>query len=229
LPTLAQLVANCQRKSYFSRSTDEIYAALSSAGKRVYDAVCNENRGFFIKFDESSVTLAANTTEYQLPSDLTQIVHMAERKVSSDEWATMNPTSLNNALLTQMQQSGLISFFYEGASEFQYYGPYLDSSATTGTQVQKIRITPAPADSHYVQLVYTAKWTDVVNASSTVMLPNEGTYAMEDFAAAELLNLNDDSLALKYEASGLQKLTMFLTWVRARQIQEPLGVEPYLD
>jgi hypothetical protein len=229
LPTLSQMFTNCQRDSYFSRTDDEIYAALDRAGQFVYNAVCNENGGFFIRFDESSMTLAANTNEYSLPTWVTNILHLAERTNAADEWLEMEPDSRNNVLRSQMQVSGLLSISPLATSGFSYYGPYLDSAATIGTQLQKIRVSPAPGESHYVQLVATAKWNQITGSGSTIMLPDEGTNAMERFAAAYLVRKNGDSLAADYEAEGRNFLTMFLTWVRARQYQVPLTVDPYMD
>jgi hypothetical protein len=227
LPSLAQMLATVNQKSYYSRSVDEIYAALDEKGKYVYDMVCNENGGFFIKFDTTSVSFVSGTTEYSLPTDCTQVVHLAERLTSTDQWNPIDPASLNNVLLDQLTSSGLLSIEFGQASEFTYYGPYLDSSATTGVQTQKIRISPAPSDTRFVQLVYTAKWVQIVNDKSTLMLPNEGTYAQQNYAIAEMMRANGDAQSAEYELMGDKALRSFLTWVRSRQIQKPLGIEPF--
>lgn len=231
MPSLAQVFATVQKDSYYSRSDDEAYSALNRAGRRVYNAVCAENGGFFIKFDESSLALAANTTEYALPAACTQIVHLAERKSSTDEWAPIQPDSLNNILLNQLQAQGILSLTWYNESEFTFYGPYLDSAATIvapASQIQKIRVSPAPDGARFCQLVYSAKWLEITNDKSTLMLPDEGTGAMERYASAALVRKNGDALAAEFEAEGDRELRSFLQWVRARQIQQPLQVEPYL-
>jgi hypothetical protein len=232
VPSLAQLAATCQKDSYYSRSDDEVWSALNRGGRRVYNSVCAENGGFFIKFDETSLALVAGTTEYALPASCTQIVHLAERKSSTDEWAPIQPDSLNNILLNQLQAQGILSLTWDNESEFTFYGPYLDSAASVAvpaSQIQKIRISPSPSEARFCQLVYSAKWTEIVNASSVVMLPDEGTGAMERFASAALVRKNGDTpLAAEYEEEGNRELRSFLQWVRARQIQQPLQVEPYL-
>jgi hypothetical protein len=232
MPNLAQLFANCNAASYYSRTPGEIYAKLNEAGFEVYTAVIKEFKGFFIKFDESSLTLTASQSnqEYTLPTDLTQIVHMAERTTSTEDWHPMYPSGdLENVLINQLVNAGILSFSMGNASPFEYFGPFLDSAATTGTQTQKIRIAPIPDQNHSAQLVYTAKWVQVTNDHSSVMLPDEGTYAMEAKATAKLLRLNNDGLYKDFVAEGQSLETKFLTWMRQRQIQEPPTAKPFLS
>lgn len=229
MPSLAQMYATCNSDSYYSRTDSEIWAALTRGGKRVYDAVCNENGGFFIKFDESSLSLTSSALEYSLPTDCDQIVHLAERLTSTEQWHPIYPDSLNNVLLDQLQRGGLLNLVFGQSSEFTFFGPFLDSAAAVGVQTQKIRISPKPSETRSCQLVYTAKWSELVNKDSNLMLPVEGTYAQERYASAALVRKNgDESLAQSYEAEGDKDLRLFLTWIRARQIQQPLQVESYL-
>lgn len=227
---LAQMYALANSKSGYARSDAEIYAALDAAGFRVYTEVLNTFRGSFIKFDETSITLLPNTQEYTLPTDLTQIVHLAERVTATDDWHTMDPETLDDALTNIQNSSGWNAFYswgYGSKSPFCFYGPYLDATQTLGAQTQKIRVSPAIDQTRFCQLAYTAKWLPIVDASSKVMLPDEGTHAMLNWATATLCGDSDDTKAERYEAAGDKDLTIFLKWMRARQVQDVLTIDTY--
>lgn len=228
--TLGQMYALANGKSGYSRSDTEIYAALNRAGQRVYNAVLKEFRGFFIKFDETSLTLVPGTSEYALPADLTQIVHLAERLTSTNDWAPMAPEELGSALTNLQNAAGWSDFYssqYGAQSAFGFYGPYLDATATVGTQTQKIRVSPAVDTSRFCQIAYTAKWLPITNAGSPIMLPDEGTPTMESWASGELCGMSDDSRSAFYMSQGDKDLQGFLSWLRARQIMAPLNIETY--
>lgn len=223
-------------KSGYSRSDDEIYDALNAGGWRVFAATVKEFSGFFIKFDEVSLSLSPSnaTQEYSLPADCSQLVHVAERLTSSENWHPMSPETLDDALSNLQSATGWDSFWssqYGTVSEFGYYGPYLDATAAPqgqALQIQKIRVSPIPSATRMVQLAYTAKWLPIVNASSSIMLPDEGTPAMLNYAVAELCKASDDSTRYAaYMKDGDSHLNSYLTWARARQIQAPLSIEPY--
>jgi hypothetical protein len=189
--------------------------------------------GFFIKFDETSLTLVPGTAEYTLPSDLTQIVHLAERISSSEDWHPMSPLDLDSAL-SNSQVASIWDDYYSGLyganSPFGFFGPYLDSAATQGggtLQIQKIRVSPGVDQTRHCQIAYTAKWLPVVDASSKIMLPDEGTYAALNYAIAELRRASDDSASRDYEVKGDRSLTDYLSWARARQIQQFPTVKTY--
>ncbi len=235
MPSLAQMFANCNAASYYSRNAGEIYAKLEEAGFEIYTAVLKENSGFFIKFDESSLTLSPTQTnqEYTLPADFSQMVHLAERQTSSENWHPIEPSEdLENVLIHQLNDSGLLSLTLGETSDYTYFGPFLDAgqavNTTAATQLQKIRIQPIPDVARFVQLVYSAKWLPIVNQNSLLMLPAEGTYAMEAKATAKLLRLNNDSLSAEFAAEGQNLETKFLTWVRNRQIQQLPTAKQYL-
>lgn len=230
---LAQMFALCNSKTSYSRSEGEIYGSLARAGFRVYSAVLKEFRGFFLKFDESSLTLVPNTQEYAMPADFSQMVHLAERVSATENWQPMAPVDLDTAVNNVQAALGWEDFYsplYGGQSNFGYYGPYLDSAAAKlaqPLQIQKIRITPNPSETHFCQLAYTAKWLPINDSSSLVMLPDEGTYAMESFASAELCAMNDDTRAQYYEGKGQSDLSAFLSWARNRQIQTVPMIDEY--
>jgi hypothetical protein len=236
MPNLAQMFANCNAASYFSRTPGEIYAKLSEAGFEVYTDVLKERSGFFIKFDEVFLTLLPGQAnqEYPLPTDLTQVVHLAERVTSAENWRPMAPANnIENVLINQLSNLGLFSSLpYGPPSPFSYYGPFLDAAAAVGgaaAQTQKIRVSPIPDTNRFVQLVYTAKWIPIVNQNSQLMMPDEGTYALEAKATAKLLRLNNDSLSGQFEAAAIPMMNKFLDWLRTRQIQEPPCVQPMFD
>src|SRR5487761_2234978 len=216
---LSQMYALCNGKSGYSRSDGEIYSALNRAGQRVYEAVIKEYRGFFIKFDETTITLTPGTQEYTLPTDLTQILNLAERISSTQEWNPMAPETLTDALTNLQNASGWTYFYsgqYGGRSAYGFYGPYLDSTATIGVQTQKIRISPNIDQTRFCQIAYAAKWLPITDGSSKVMLPDEGTTTMESWASAELCAMNDDTRASSYMAQGDRDLSGFLSWLRMR-------------
>lgn len=236
---LPQAYALANSKSGYSRSDGEIYDALNEGGFRVYSAVLKEYSGFFIKFDETSLVLSPVAVgapqEFALPADLTQIVHLAERTTSSEDWHPMAPETLDSALSNLQSVTGWDTFYsdmYGSQSRFGYYGPYLDATATQAgqaLQIQKIRVSPAIDQVRSCQLAYTAKWLPITDASSKVMLPDEGTYAMVNFAIAELRRASDDSQSENYEDKGIKHLNSFLSWLRSRQIQSPLAIDSYLS
>jgi hypothetical protein len=141
--------------------------------------------------------------------------------------------NIENVLISQLSNIGLFSISgYGPPSPFQYYGPFLDSAASgsaQSAQTQKIRVGPITDINRFVQLVYTAKWVPIDNKISTVMMPDDGTAAMEAMAIAKLLRLNNDSKAIDFEAQGARELQNFLDWVRTRQTQEPPCVQPFMD
>lgn len=227
---LPQMYANCNANSGYARSEGEIYSALGRAGFKVFSATTKEHRGFFVKFDESSLSLIPGTQEYALPPDCSQIVHLAERQSASTDWLPMGALDLDSALSNIQNTLGWGVYYtgtYGGSSPYGFFGPYLDSTATQGVQTQKIRVSPQIEGNRFVQLVYTAKWIPITDQSSKVMLPDEGTYAMESFASAELCAKSDDSRALYFEAQGNKDLTSYLSWARERQIMQRRTVESY--
>jgi hypothetical protein len=223
------MYATVNSKTSFSRP-NEIYSALSEAGWLVYSAVVKENGGFFLKFDTTTVVLTPGQQEYAMPADLTQLVNISERQTASEKWQTIEPTSLKDAMDNTQSVVGWLDYCY-GSSEFKFYGPYLPAAAAQGpaaSQIQKITIEPAIDVVRMVELAYTAKWLPILNANSLVMLPEEGTYAMQNYAIAEIHRGNDDTLSKEYEGKGDKHLTAFLTWVRQRQTVERPRITAYL-
>lgn len=227
---VAQLYANVNQKTSFSRP-NEIYAALEEAGFKVYAAILKEFSGFFLKFDTTTVTLTPNQSTYAMPPDLGNLVHLAERQTASGRWRTINPTDIAHALNDAQSTVGWNFDPYDSDSRFKFYGPYLPeiTAATASTQIQQILISPAIDVVRFCEIAYTAKWLPIVNQNSLNTLPNEGTYAQQSFAIAEIHRGNNDSLSAEYEAKGKNQLTDFLTWVRNRQTVKWPQITPYLE
>jgi hypothetical protein len=230
LPNLVQMFNTVNSKTSYSRP-DEIYSALSEGGFLVYTAVLKEFSGFFLKFDTTTITLTPGQQDYTLPPDLTQLVCLSERQTASENWHVMSPTTLQDAL---DHAQSLVSWtdwddlYDDRDSEFQFYGPYLPSAAATGVQTQQITVSPGIDAVRSCQIAYTAKWLPITNQNSLVMLPEEGTYAMQNFAIAEIHRGNNDTLSAEYEAKGQKHLSAFLTWARNRQLVKWPQITPYL-
>lgn len=227
MPNLAQMFATVNAKTSFSRK-GEIYSALSEGGWMVYAATLKENSGFFLKFDTSTIVLTPGHQDYLLPADLTNIVNLAERQTSAEKWRTIEPTGLREAMDNTQSNIGWDGSGY-GCSELNFYGPYLTSTQTAGTQTQSITITPSIQLTRMCEIAYTAKWLPITSGESVVMLPEEGTYAMQNYAIAEINRANDDTLSREYEAKGDKHLTSYLTWVRGRQSVQRPQIESYGD
>jgi hypothetical protein len=230
--TIQQLFDLASRKSYYSRSDVEVWQALSSAAKWLYLEILRENRGFFIKFDATTVVLAVGQEEYTLPADLTQLLRVRERVNASTPWKVVLPSSLNDPDFTDSQ---FAAEWWPGSdgpvSEFEYYGPYLDAGAAAiATQIQKFKIEPPPVDARAVELAYIAKFVEITGVNSPKTIPAEGDDAVLEKAVATLLKDHGDfegQQAAMQEAQ-IHKVT-FLQWVRDRQRQQVRQVRPYIE
>lgn len=224
---LAQLYANVNAKTSYSRP-DEIYSALEEAGFKVYAAILKEFSGFFLKFDTTTVVLTPGQNQYAMPPDLGNLVHIAERLTASENWHRIDPTSIGTALDNMQNAVGWDWDPYDD-SRFRFYGPFLPAITVGTAQIQQILIEPAIDQVRMCELAYTAKWLPIVNANSLNTLPNEGMYAQQSFAIAEIHRSNNDSAAQDYEAKGQRQLTDFLTWIRNRQIVKWPTMKSYLE
>lgn len=229
---LTQIYADCDRRSYYSRSSDEIWAAINSASRLIYDFVLKELSGYWIKWDAGTVTFANGVEEYALPADLETLIRIRERLDSNSSWALMNPAGLTDTQMLAPLGAADLQFSSGLGSQFSFYGPYLDQAGSQASPqaAQKIRVEPIPTGTRQVELVYVAKYVEVTDKSSFLQIPDEGSGrpALADLAVAELVRQNNDSLAGEYEGSGMKKLTLFLCTVRARQ-QTPKQQRPYLS
>jgi len=238
--TLRELYEKADRASYYSRQDSDIYDALNHAGLKVYLRVVKEMRGFFLKWDESSLVLAPGTDLYQLPSDLEQIVNLGERlQSSSDRYYKMAPADVNTVgfLWPDIDVS-----WAPMASRYVYYGPYLPGVPTPAVppdttlpgkqkaqEVFWVRVAPLPTDTRQTRLCYTARYVEIVNERSALMLPSESHEAMLAYAIAELTRRNSDGLSAEYEGRGESDMTDFLAgYVRPRQIDDGPFVSPYI-
>lgn len=219
---LDDVFAFCNSTSYQSRSTAEIWQAISEAGFQVYTAVLKESEGFYVKIDEISIALVAGTNTYDLPADCSQILHLAERTNSADDWCPIEPATVNE--VTTLQNFNPNNWFsYGPQSQFTFW------MYQTPDEVKHIKVSPMPQEAHTVQLIYSASWIPVTQDSDTCMLPLEAQYPVQNFATAECLRRNNDDLSLEYEAKAEKHLTRFLTWLRARQIQRLPQISAFLE
>lgn len=228
--TLQQIFDWCNKKSYFSRDDDEIWAAINSAAHLLYKEVVLENRGYFITFDTTSLTILANQEEYPLPATVEQIVRLRERLIATDPWRIINPADLNDPATVDSQFVGADDSPLDGeASIFVYNGPYAKmSDAQAGTYLKTIRLEPIPTDTRFTELVYTAKFVEITGAETPLIIDPEGHDAIKNLAVAELLSANDDDNADRFADWGHTHKTQYLKLARARQIQKGREVEPYV-
>lgn len=229
--TLTQIFDWCQKKSYFSRDDDEIWQAINSAAHLLYKEAVLENRGYFIVWDTTSLTIAANVEEYALPATVEQIVRLRERLNASDPYRVIVPADVNDSATTDSQFiSADDSALDSELSQFVYNGPYAkQSDAAAGTYVKSIRLEPIPTDARFTELVYTAKFIEIAGTESPLVIDPEGHDALKYIAAAELLLTNDDDNAENFAAFGNTHKTQYLKLVRKRQIQQGPQIEPYIS
>lgn len=229
--TLAQIFDWCNKKSYFSRDDDEIWQAINSAAHLLYKEAVLENSGYFIAFDTTSLTLAANIEEYALPATVEQIVRLRERLLASDPWRVVLPANINDPAATDAQfvGGGDLSLDSE-LSQFVYIGPYAkQTDAAAQTYVKSLRIEPIPTDTRFTELVYTAKFVEIAGQESALVIDPEGHDALKNLAVVELLDANDDDNRGNFLERGNTHKIQYLKLVRRRQTQQGPQCEPYVD
>lgn len=231
--TLAQLFDWCNKKSYFSRDDDEIWQALNTAALQIYTEVLNENSGYFIVWDTSSLALVAGTDAYDLPAAVEQMVRLRESLDGgvNDPWKVVSPSDLNSETFEQAQFFGVgDSNLDQASSEFTYYGPYsTQAHIADGTFIKTVKFAPMPQDNRKTELVYTAKFVEITGAESFCVIDPPGHNALKYLAVAELLASNDDDNADRFEGKGNTHKTQYLKLVRARQRTINRQVEPFIN
>lgn len=227
--TLEQIFDLVNKKTYFSRDDDEIWAAISETASTLFLKIVAENSGFFRVTDTTTVKFAANQEEYTLPPQLGEIVRVRESLTGNpltDPWRVIFPADVNDDDVTNVHPEG----FAGDPSPFVYVGPYLDNAAAATTaQTQKFSIAPTPVDVHFIELIYTAKFLDITGPESVLVIPSEGHGAIKWGAASDLLTDNDDDNSERCGSKAAENERWFLKWVRNRQFQQVRQVEPYLD
>lgn len=230
---LQQMFNLVSKRSFFSRDDDEVWAAISSVSKSLFLEVQEENRGFFIVFDTSSLQLQPNVEEYALPSGCSQIVRLRERLTSTQPYSIIWPADdLNDPDLIDAQFPEFASDLDGPNSDFEYYGPYLDfAGAQTVAKVQKIRIEPIPQDARATELAYIAKFLEITSAASAKVLPDESDDAVVYGATVICLGANEGVEQQLENNQGFYKEAkiQFMKWVRRRQQQRVRQVETYVN
>ncbi len=229
MPKLGQIFDQCRKASYFSRTDDEIASAINKGGFALFSATLKEFRGYFLKWDTTTIAIAANQDTYALPADFGQMIQLAERQTASDPWSPMTPLNLNSRYFINSQ------FDFAGADpgglNSQYvYDIYEDGAqAEQGVTQYQVKLAPMPQQALQCQIIYAATWLEINSPNSLLMLPPEATHALQDYAIAELLQRNGDQNAGAYWQTGKDLEDRYLTFVRERQIQHQSTVEPYVD
>ena len=245
MPALSEMFAFCQRVA-FDRTPDEIYAALDSAGYLVYTRVLKEQAGYFIKEDTTSLTLTPSAATgpyapqtFALPNDLDQILFLGESPIPNigGQYQRMAPGRDLTAVEDNLGDDDWMDFAGDAwngqGSQYSYYGPYLPASEAQGTpdaasQQQMIDVSPVIESPRACLLIYHAKWLRIIDDASPVMMAEQGTYAMQHFAAAELLEDMDDTRAQKLMARGERYMQGFLSDLRDRDGNQQQTIKGYL-
>ena len=216
-------------KSYYSRSDQEVWAALSASARKLYLKLVSERRGFFIVWDTTTVALVPNTEEYALPATCRQLIRVREQTSSSAPWRVVEPADINDPDFTDAQFNSVLGPNMDGpVSEFEYYTYILNADAQSGEQ-ERIRFEPPPYDNRNVELVYVASYVEITNATSANVIPQEGHDAQLYHAVAQLLADNGDDPSAAAASAEAYEIE-FLKWARARQAQTAVThVQPYID
>lgn len=234
---LRKLISQADSNSYYSRSDADKYSAANDAGWQIFSAVQRENRGFFVKFDTTSITLTPGKQTYTLPEDFSQLLHFSERAVTTEPWHPLGTVSIGTALDYAQQQAGWYpsSLLYTNRSQFSYDGPYLPApTANDVPQIYQMDIVPAIDRTRMTELVYIAKWIPIEDDQSTVMLPDEAYTPWLTMTTANLLDMNDDSRSMSTRARAFlpdgrygPEMLQLLSSVRNKQIQNPPTVDVF--
>ena len=222
--TLQQMFETVNKKTYYSRDDDEIWSAISAAANVLYQEVVNENEGYFIRWDSTSVALVPGVDDYELPADLEQIKRVRVRGSATEPWQRMAPADINSS-----EQSATFAEAGDSLiSAFSYYGPYLPSVNFPSGDSLHFRVAPVPQDSYSVELVYISKFVEITGTESNLVIPAEGHSVVTYGAVAELLATNDDDNADRFEHIADRNKLQFMKLVRNRQRQRGRTVEPFL-
>jgi len=222
------------RKSYYSQSDADIYNAINAAGWTLYTRILREHRGYFVKFDETTLTFTPNVQTYSLPPDVDQILHLAERATATERWHPMAATTLQDVIEHAQDKSGFFGNYYNGGlygeqSRFSFYGPFLPATSISvspgAPQIQQIMVEPAIDQTRFVQIAYTVAWVPVRDGSTKVYLPDDAESALIDWGCMELMRNNDDTLADRYAASAETKTQWLTSLMRQRQFASPPQVK----
>lgn len=217
-------------RSYFSRPDPEVWMAINSASRVVYQSMLKEDMLFFRVLDTASVTIVPNTQEYALPQGCIQILRLRERVNAQDTWRRIEPIDPREDEAMDDFPAPQISF-PGGSSTFTFQGPYLNFSVAddgTDDETYSIWINPVPQDTRQVEIMYVAKLPEVAKGTDPFIIPHDLRDIVLDLSSAELLRGNNDDLSDKYASSGMAKLSVALELVRDRQLEHLKTVTPYL-
>ncbi|MFZ1006409.1 MAG: hypothetical protein WAN65_06220 [Candidatus Sulfotelmatobacter sp.] len=162
-------------------------------------------------------------------------MRLSEKLPTDTRYRRMTPRTVTDELFNAIEEEGFVTSLDTIISDFLYDGPFLTQASAklqTGATPQgpySIRISPVPQDTRVTEILFIQQYVEIENALGFNCIPQEAHHSMMNFAAAELTRANNDTLADNYEKQALAQLTEFLTFVRARQIQNYPTQEPYLN
>lgn len=185
--------------------------------------------GGTISVDAIRITVYTTVDGFEMPSDVEQLYRVRERINASDDWRLVLPEGLSDP--GQLASGGVFgeSFFDDPISEFTFFGPYLDDVASrTQEQIYRMRFGPSPDETREVEFTYAARFREIKNANSTVMIPRGAHDALLDFAVAEVLDEDDDTKAETYRSKGTSKLNLFMAVQRQLERTGPPTQDSYL-
>ncbi len=227
-------------RSYNSRPDSEVYQALNSASRKIYLWTVREFRNYFIKTDTTTILFVPQQQEYLCPPDLRIMIKFGEQLQNSSPQTPYNwlrPADRNSDIFIGREFNALVANLFGPSSQFVYDGPYLDAASSTSadniaqpTRQRKVLISPIPSDTRVTKIYYAAQHVDIIGPQSFIMMPEEAHEAMLDYAVAELVRPNGDTMHAVYEAAGKDKLQSdFLPFMRLVQEQQvPMTQTPFI-
>jgi hypothetical protein len=221
---LAQAITLIDSGSYFSRSREEVIAALNEGSRRLYNWTVKEQKGFFLKWDTTK-TLIPTVQEIAMNLDLQRIVRITEFDATSGKYRIIHSTDFNSISRDRNTSSDLpfVDFDFED-SPYSFYGPYEKDDA-----IFYVLIEPPTDTNRALEIVYAAHFVEIVDPDVDYwMIPENARSAVVDYAISELLKKNNDDLWETFEGSGNTKRNEYLETIRTLQVQDTPRQEPYL-
>lgn len=223
--TLAQIIKSVSDKAYGSRTREQVIEAINEAARRVYAWIRKETpNGHFMKwYTDAAFSFGPGDVEVQLPPDCKMIARLREKDPTTAKWRIIHSTDLTDIGKMQGVFESLISYDDE-ESPFRFYGPYEKDDGRYYVTIQA-----DPTETRLLELVYSASYVEIEDDQSYFMIPEEARGIVKNYALAECLEDNDDTLAQAKEARADKDLTLYLYGILHREnTQDRIQQEPYL-
>ena len=160
-----------------------MWAAINAAARQIYQAVIKESKEYWIEWD---MAYRPHPTRKATSCPPTASSWCASASVSSsDEWRMVHSADWLSSPAMLLTNLPISIRFFVPTSNFTFYGPYLgmaESETDDDSDIESIRIAPTPVDTRQVELVSTAKFVEVEDAASFLMIPSDGHDALIDLA-----------------------------------------------